>query len=738
MIAELVLEKGWATAEEVAACQREQKRLAGHGQYKPLVLILVERGLLTKERAEEASRELDFREARDEDREIGEVAWQAGIIPRERVEECLAAQRDAYARTGEIRRLGLLLAERGYATPEKAVAILEAREKAQAKVSPADAAKRPVRRSSSALVAPKKAEAPAGARDDLLFARLALQRNLITREQLREALMEQAVAARYGEYVFLGDLLREKGFVTPEQWKALVAVEETTKVLRQDLLFAKTGLRIGKLVRDHVDGALSEQRAAVEEGRTPVPRLGEILLRRGWLTAPDSVAILAATEALEEKLLKKRGPDTTRRLKPDLPPLPGTRKADRVFATLLVRRRLLDADAVLRGFREQPDAERAGTALPIGKVLEGLGVLATERRREAERAVAEEILACGGDECDGYVERSGLAGRSAPCPKCGLLLVESEEVVRLRPSDRKPAVEPASEPASGPAADRLGEYLLVRELGRGASGVVYEALQESLQRRVALKVLLDESTLDQKSVERFRREAESAMKLRHENIVPILDVGELDGVSYYTMAYVEGRSLDEILTERAIEPERAVRIAAQVARALEHAHGRGLVHGGIRPGNLLVDKTDRVHLTDFGLTSPTGDSTAATRSVLETPVYTAPERLAGRTPATPASDVYALGVTLYEALAGEPPFKARNVADLAVQIRDTNPPRPSKKKPGVPGPLDRVVLQAISKNPEDRYASAGGMAEDLERFLRGEKVKAGGGVFGALRSLLGR
>jgi predicted Ser/Thr protein kinase/cytochrome c-type biogenesis protein CcmH/NrfG len=273
--------------------------------------------------------------------------------------------------------------------------------------------------------------------------------------------------------------------------------------------------------------------------------------------------------------------------------------------------------------------------------------------------------------------------------------------------------------------DTLGEYKIVREIGRGAMGVVYEAIQASLNRRVALKVLLDDFTLDQGSIDRFKREAESAAKLHHENIVPIFDVGEIDDVNYYAMEFVEGRTLDQLLTEESLTPERAVKIAVQIGRALDYAHQKGVVHRDIKPANVMVDKADRVHLMDFGLAKQKGMNTiTATDALLGTPMYMSPEQATQRGRVTGKSDIYSLGVTLFEALTLEPPFRGDNFAALVVQIRDVNPPKPSKVNPKIPAALDRVVLKSLAKKPEDRYATAGEMADDLERFLHGEKVEA--------------
>ena len=301
--------------------------------------------------------------------------------------------------------------------------------------------------------------------------------------------------------------------------------------------------------------------------------------------------------------------------------------------------------------------------------------------------------------------------------------------------------------ASIPIPEKLGEYRIVRELGRGGMGVVYEAIQAELGRRVALKVLPAVSLLKSSQLERFRREAMAAARLHHTNIVPVFGVGVQDGVHYYAMQLIEGQSLDYVLKDirrqRSVggsketardggavtsptaisgnsnqqEFARAVaRIGQQIADALEHAHSQGMLHRDVKPSNIILDQEGRAWLSDFGM-ALLDDSEPLTGSgdVVGTLRYMAPERFKGQSDAR--SDVYSLGLTLYELLTAKSPVFDVDRAKLIHQVLNEVPPAPRTIDPTVPRDLETIVLKAICKEPAHRYSSAADLGDDLGRFL---------------------
>jgi serine/threonine protein kinase/WD40 repeat protein len=364
---------------------------------------------------------------------------------------------------------------------------------------------------------------------------------------------------------------------------------------------------------------------------------------------------------------------------------------------------------------------------------------------------------------------------------------------------------------TGKKLERLGDYRILREVGRGGMGIVYEAEQESLGRHVALKLLPGQPLLDPQRLGRFQREARAAARLHHTNIVPVYGVGEDEGLHYYAMQFIQGHGLDQVLTELkklrrtksgfalSVSEERTnlratasvadvahsllsgvnvpeittatpaaivdslsspstspaedsarsdhlmhlpgqsehttlsdagrqywqsvARIGIQVAEALAYAHNLGTLHRDIKPSNLLLDSKGIVWVTDFGL-AKVADSDDLTRSgdIVGTLRYMAPERFEGRS--DPRNDVYGLGITLYEMLTLRPAFAEDDRSKLIAQILHEEPPRPRKLNPSVPRDLETVVLKAIAKQPEHRYASAQEMATDLRRFAEDRPIRA--------------
>ncbi|MCC6421333.1 MAG: serine/threonine protein kinase [Gemmataceae bacterium] len=309
---------------------------------------------------------------------------------------------------------------------------------------------------------------------------------------------------------------------------------------------------------------------------------------------------------------------------------------------------------------------------------------------------------------------------------------------------------PTEPRAPGPTEQpgRLGDFRIIREAGRGGMGVVYEAEQLSLGRRVALKVLPLAATLDPKQLQRFQNEARAAACLHHANIVPVYGVGSERGTYYYAMQFIDGQSLAGVLedlrragtpgttvvgalsTERAADRGRYCRRVAELglraAEALEHAHQVGVIHRDIKPGNLILDSGGRLWVADFGLALMHGDSgLTGTGELLGTLRYMSPEQAMGRRRVVDQrTDVYSLGATLYELLTLRPPFDGQDRHELLCQIGADDPRPPRELDRAIPAELETVVLKALAKDPADRYATAQEMADDLHRFLEDRPVLA--------------
>jgi serine/threonine-protein kinase len=362
-------------------------------------------------------------------------------------------------------------------------------------------------------------------------------------------------------------------------------------------------------------------------------------------------------------------------------------------------------------------------------------------------------------------------------------------------------------PQAGPLPEQLGDFRILRKIGRGGMGVVYEAVQESLGRHVALKVLPFYALMEPTLLERFRREARAAAQLHHTNIVPVFGIDEHDGIPYYAMQFIQGQSLDEVIDEvkrlrhdktpssgepvrslgssvaqalvlghfdsglvhnnedgpplksedrqapsKLVAPQSCVpgsrslswvstgrsdlttqsetqyfrsvaRVGIQVAEALEYAHRHGIVHRDIKPSNLLLDLSGTVWITDFGLAKAEGSNELTnTGDLVGTVRYMSPQRLNGNS--EPRSDIYSLGITLYEMVTLQPAYADSNRAQLIQRIMQEEPPRPRKIDPHIPRDLETIILKAIAKEPAARYPNAQALAEDLRRFVADRPIQA--------------
>jgi len=278
-----------------------------------------------------------------------------------------------------------------------------------------------------------------------------------------------------------------------------------------------------------------------------------------------------------------------------------------------------------------------------------------------------------------------------------------------------------------PRVRYVGDYELLAEIARGGMGVVYKARQVSLNRTVALKMILAGNLASADDICRFRQEAEAAANLDHPHIVPIYEVGEHDGQYYFSMKLIhQGGSLTQALYSGRLQRRQGVGIIATVARAVHHAHQRGLLHRDLKPGNILLDAEDQPHITDFGLARRLEGDSKLTQSgaIVGTPSYMAPEQASAKNELTPSADVYALGAILYELLTGRPPYCGASPAETLVQLVTSEPPRPSALNPSIDRDLETVCLKCLDRDPRRRYDSAAAFADDLERWLHDEPVLA--------------
>lgn len=307
------------------------------------------------------------------------------------------------------------------------------------------------------------------------------------------------------------------------------------------------------------------------------------------------------------------------------------------------------------------------------------------------------------------------------CLRCliGLALGTPEET-------RVPGQPPEKESVN-PTGRVFGNYELLEHIGQGGMGVVYKARQRTLDRVVALKLNLAGARATEAEIKRFHTEATAAATLQHPNVVSIHEVGEHEGQHYFSMDYIEGSSLAEVIRRTPLPAERSARYVKTIAEAIHYAHGRGVLHRDLKPHNILIDAADEPRITDFGLArriEVDADPTVS-GAVLGTPSYMPPEQAAGkRWEIGPASDIYSLGAILYDLLTGRPPFRAETPLDTLRQVIDTEPAPPRLLNRKIPRDLETICLKCLAKAPGQRYRSAQELAEDLRRFLEREPIQA--------------
>lgn len=274
--------------------------------------------------------------------------------------------------------------------------------------------------------------------------------------------------------------------------------------------------------------------------------------------------------------------------------------------------------------------------------------------------------------------------------------------------------------------ERIGEFRIIREIGRGGMGVVYLAEQDEPRRDVALKMLIQGQMAPAIDLARFRAEAEAAARLDHPHIVPVFEVGSHEGTPFFTLRYIPGESLSHRVGRQGpLSGRQAAEILAPICRAIHYAHSSGVLHRDLKPSNILLDEQGTPYVSDFGLAKRMEGEATLTQSgaILGTPSYMAPEQAQGsRGELSPQSDVYSLGAVLYFLVTGRPPFQASTPLDTVLAVLEQDPPPPRLLNPGIDRDLEMIIQRCLQKPPDMRYSSAEDLARDLEAYLRGDSL----------------
>lgn len=338
-------------------------------------------------------------------------------------------------------------------------------------------------------------------------------------------------------------------------------------------------------------------------------------------------------------------------------------------------------------------------------------------------------------ECQNeYSSPDASTGESSACPSCGAGVpntdIDGETYI---PTDDQRSQDKPQSYLGGTSGDpqfnpkQFGDYEIEQEIARGGMGVVFKARQLSLNRQVALKMILNHRLASPDDVQRFYNEAELAAKLDHHGIVPVYDVGSFEGQHFLSLGFVDGAPLASLTKNGPVSNWHAAELVQQIAQAIQYAHTRNIVHRDLKPGNVLLDAEGHPKVTDFGLAKSLEQDSGltATGAVLGTPSYMAPEQASGKlSEVGPLADVYALGGILYFLLTTQPPFRGANHVETIRQVIDQDPQSPRELNKKVDLDLSTICLKCLEKDPAQRYASASELAEELELYLQGKPIKA--------------
>ena len=283
----------------------------------------------------------------------------------------------------------------------------------------------------------------------------------------------------------------------------------------------------------------------------------------------------------------------------------------------------------------------------------------------------------------------------------------------------------------------FGDFELIEEIGRGGMGVVYRARQQSLGREVALKLILLDHLASETDRARFYAEARAAAKLEHPHIVPVYDLGDVQGRPYISMKLIEGSTLSSQLQNGHMDGKSAAKLLIPLCQAVQYAHENSVLHRDVKPSNIMINHEGQAFLTDFGLAKDLRETPTLTRTgaVVGTPAYMPPEQASGQKPTLdPTSDVYSLGAVLYHMITGQPPFVGRTGLETVLMVMEQDPPSPRSLTRGLDRDLEMIILRCLQKPPDLRYASASALEQDLNAYLNNEEIAARSGRFSQIIS----
>jgi serine/threonine-protein kinase len=397
-------------------------------------------------------------------------------------------------------------------------------------------------------------------------------------------------------------------------------------------------------------------------------------------------------------------------------------KGDKEFCRAAVERTFASASALQKALDEQRKLEKEGALTTVDQLCIDLAILNPLQVEIVQDQLRRKVVYCPGctSKYNVYKFRTGTGVK---CKKCGEQIEIPRRYSEIQIDHERKARDDVGYETTPFLNKVIGGYKILDELGKGGMGVVFKAKQLSLDRMVALKVLPTELTRHKEYVNRFLKEAKSVGKLQHPNIIQVYDIGEADGIYFYSMEFIEGESVAGLLekTKKPLDVNFSVRVVMQITKALAHAHRYDIIHRDVRPASIMINEEGIAKLADLGLvkdlTDPQG-SIPGVDSSSGTPAYLAPEQIANLRNASPLSDIYSLGATFYRMVTGEPPFTGDNVLQIMKAILDDVPRKPREVHSQVPENIEEVILKMMARDARERYTSADELETVLGRIIK--------------------